>query len=168
MKYKQGVEVAGLLIKENLGRELICVCMNCNQETRIALTSISRKIKSNRLYCQDCLQRRTDDDYIIELAMYDFKKKAKERGLSWNLSFDQVKEYITKDCHYCSSPPFSTRFSRRPWNSKIKINGIDRKNNSIGYEPENCVTCCGVCNRGKSSMKYEDFIEYINRIKGEL
>ena len=168
MKYKPGTEVVGLLIKEHKGRELICVCMNCQKETRIALTSISRKRKANRIFCQDCLQRRIDDDYIIESALYDFQKKAAQRQLSWNLAFDQFKSMILDSCHYCSAPPSSTRFSRMPWNSKIPINGIDRKNNSVGYEIENCVSCCGICNRAKSSMSYQDFMKYINRIKGEL
>ena len=166
MKYKPGVEFAGLVVKENKGRELICVCTKCQEETRIALTSISRKIQHGRKYCKNCLQRRTDDDYIIESAMHDFKKKAEGRGLSWNLNFDQVKGLITKNCHYCSSKPFSKRFKKMPWNSDILINGIDRKNNLIGYEIENCVPCCGICNRAKSSMTYESFIEYINRIRG--
>ena len=166
MKYKPGVEFAGLLVKENKGRELICICTKCKEEIRIALTSISRKMQHGRKYCKNCLQRRTDDNYIIESAIYDFKTKAENRGLSWNLTFEQVKNLITKNCHYCSSKPFSKRFKKMPWNSEILINGIDRKNNLLGYEIENCVPCCGICNRAKSSMSYENFIEYINRIRG--
>jgi hypothetical protein len=166
MKYKPGVEFAGLIVKENKGRELICICMKCQEETRIALTSISRKVQNGRRYCKNCLQRRTDDNYIIESAIYDFKKKAESRDLSWSLNFDQVKDLITQDCHYCSASPFSSRFKKMPWNSEIKINGIDRKNNNVGYEIKNCVPCCGICNRAKSSMTYESFLEYIDRIRG--
>lgn len=166
MKYKQGTIVAGLKVKEHLGRKLLCVCTQCDNEVTISLSSISRKVAANRIFCEKCLTRRYDDDYIYESALNDFKKKAKERNLSWQLTYQQFVDMITKECHYCTAPPSSKRFRRMPWNSKVPINGIDRKNNMVGYEIDNCVPCCGICNRAKSSMSYEDFIMYINRIRG--
>ena len=166
MKYKEGVVFAGLKVKKHMGKKILCVCTNCNNEVTIALSSITRKVAADRKFCQNCRIRRTDDNYIYESAMYDFKKKAEERKLSWNLTFDQFVNIITKECHYCSSPPFSNRFKRKEWNSSVKINGVDRKNNNIGYELKNCVPCCGICNRAKSSMSYKDFIDYIERIRG--
>lgn len=44
-------------------------------------------------------------------------------------------------------------------------NGIDRKNNDLGYVASNCVPCCVICNRGKNNMSYNDFVSYISRIK---
>lgn len=165
MKYKVGTEVEGLIVKEHRGRQLLCECANCHKEVTIELTSISRKRRFGKKYCQDCITRRTDDNYIIELAILDFKKKGEARGHKWSLSFDQVKDLVLSNCHYCGSEPWTTRFQRNYWNSSIKINGIDRKDNSKGYYLQNCVPCCGICNRAKSSMTYQDFMNYINRIK---
>ena len=166
MKYKEGTIFAGLKIKKHMGRKFLCVCMNCNNEVVINATSVTRKIAANAQFCQNCRTRRTDDKYIYEMAISDYKKKAATRNLSWSLTFDEFVDIITKNCHYCSSPPFSNRFKRNEWNSSVRINGVDRKNNSIGYESSNCVPCCGICNRAKSSMSYEDFINYIERIRG--
>ena len=43
-------------------------------------------------------------------------------------------------------------------------NGIDRKDNNIGYIIENCVSCCGICNRMKMDMSYDDFLNHIRLI----
>lgn len=43
-------------------------------------------------------------------------------------------------------------------------NGIDRKDNDIGYVIENCVSCCDECNKAKRNMLYEKWIAYLDRI----
>ena len=46
----------------------------------------------------------------------------------------------------------------------LKINGIDRIDNNIGYTKENSVPCCEICNKAKRDMSYNDFINYLKRI----
>ena len=52
--------------------------------------------------------------------------------------------------------------ARRPPN--YSYNGIDRKDNTRGYEPDNCLPCCGLCNRMKSALSYGDFMDWIGRV----
>jgi len=40
-------------------------------------------------------------------------------------------------------------------------NGIDRKENGIGYIESNAVTCCKVCNWAKGKMSYGDFMLWV-------
>ena len=54
-------------------------------------------------------------------------------------------------CWYCGSMP-------------IPRNGIDRQDNSKGYEIGNCVPCCTKCNLLKSDMSYEDFCLWITKV----
>jgi hypothetical protein len=164
MKYKEGTIHAGLLIIKNNKRQILCECTKCNKRISIDISSINRKIKFGTSFCEKCITRRYDDNYIYELAMYDYKKKAEERGYEFSLTFDQFKDLVSKKCHYCNGDPFSSRFSRKEWNSKIKINGIDRKDNSKGYTKSNSVTCCNICNKGKNNKTYKEFIEYLERI----
>lgn len=164
-KYIVGKDFAGVEIVENSGGKIIVRCLTCNDVFQIHITALRRKERGGKRGCVKCITRRTDDDFIYEQAFLDYKKKAEERSLSFNLTFDEFKEYVTKNCHYCSQPPFSSRFSKESWHSKVKVNGVDRKNNAVGYEVYNCVTCCGICNRAKSSMSYKDFMIYINRIR---
>ena len=41
--------------------------------------------------------------------------------------------------------------------SSFTFNGIDRKNNNLGYTYDNCVTACTTCNKAKNSMTIEEF-----------
>lgn len=73
-------------------------------------------------------------------------------------------------CHYCgridvNKISVKSRSAKGGYIVKdFRYNGIDRKDNSIGYTKENCVPCCVVCNRGKNSMSEEDWEEYLNTV----
>jgi hypothetical protein len=43
-------------------------------------------------------------------------------------------------------------------------NGIDRKNNSLGYVSNNCVPCCSECNLMKRKMSVNQFLEHMRKI----
>ena len=47
---------------------------------------------------------------------------------------------------------------------EVEINGIDRIDSLKGYEVENCVPCCGVCNRMKNSFTQKQFFEKVKLI----
>lgn len=46
----------------------------------------------------------------------------------------------------------------------LKHNGIDRLNSSIGYEVDNCVPCCYICNRAKAQLDDKTFLNHITKI----
>jgi len=46
----------------------------------------------------------------------------------------------------------------------MKYNGIDRVDNSRGYESGNVVSCCGVCNMLKHVLSKEEFLARIEKI----
>ena len=43
-------------------------------------------------------------------------------------------------------------------------NGIDRKDNNLGYTPKNVVPCCSVCNFAKKNMPFDAFMAWIARL----
>lgn len=45
-----------------------------------------------------------------------------------------------------------------------KVNGIDRKDNSLGYLLPNCVSCCVTCNFLKNMMSANQFIDHVLKI----
>ncbi len=65
------------------------------------------------------------------------KSRAKERGLSWTLTKQTYFAMIQQPCFYCAGyfPPSKTG------------SGLDRLNNTLGYLPNNVVSCCGTCNK---------------------
>lgn len=67
------------------------------------------------------------------------KYSAKERGIVWNISYELFVLIRSKICHYCEGklPEVGS--------------GIDRIENSRGYEPDNVLPCCGDCNKHRHS-----------------
>ena len=102
-----------------------------------------------------------------------YKKGALDRDLEFCLSREEFKFLTKQNCHYCNSQPntyISNAYVKGITTAGVEhgkyiYNGIDRKDNLTGYSLQNSVSCCKICNRGKSSMGYDDFVAYINQIK---
>lgn len=92
-----------------------------------------------------------------------YKKGARNRGHSFDLSKDQFRWITSQGCYYCGDALTNTRRSPRT-NGEYKYTGIDRVDNSKGYEIDNCVPCCRVCNKMKSGMGVKDFLVQIEKI----
>lgn len=96
-----------------------------------------------------------------------YKINARKRHLTFELPFDIFVELILQDCHYCGVmamlPSTNSFYNMTPENT-IMVNGIDRKNNNVGYTVENSVTCCTRCNKMKLALGYEVFLEHIKAI----
>jgi len=78
---------------------------------------------------------------------------AKSRKLHLSLTRDEIAKLITSPCNYCG------RLSN--YTSYKGCNGIDRVDNSMGYELSNCVSCCIYCNVSKNNRSLEDFRQHI-------
>jgi len=83
----------------------------------------------------------------------------KKRGWNFPLTIDEFKLLCSSNCFYCGCHPQSPM----DVGNGVK-NGIDRINNSIGYELSNCVPCCWTCNRMKGKMSHDEFICHIQKI----
>lgn len=68
------------------------------------------------------------------------KFKAKARGLSWVLDYDQYAGLLAKRCEYCRCRTNDTGV------------GLDRLDSAIGYELLNVVSCCWPCNMAKNAI----------------
>lgn len=105
--------------------------------------------------------RRNGGASPFERSMSVFAKGSSKRGLDFSLTRDQVMELFLGDCYYCGAPPARTENAREQF---IVRNGVDRVDNSIGYIPSNCVSCCYPCNWSKNDESVEVFIERCKRI----
>lgn len=95
----------------------------------------------------------------------DYRAGAKNKNREFNLDFEYFSDLLKSNCFYCGSPPLLNKTVENGYGKlTIKYNGIDRKNNNIGYTVENCVTACKICNYAKKAMTYEDFIAWLDRI----
>lgn len=81
---------------------------------------------------------------------WQYRNAAQRRRLEWALTDEQAIALFRTSCHYCGIPP----------NPR---NGIDRKDNAVGYTTENVLPCCSVCNYAKRTMSYAEFLAWLER-----
>lgn len=108
---------------------------------------------------------------------YHHKKVGQQRWGSY-LPRDTWESIVTQPCWYCGhidarnhhrSP--SKRKSDAPaltdedvQRYTVQANGVDRVDPSVGYVPENCVSCCMECNWSKSDKTLAQFVEMCYRV----
>ena len=88
-------------------------------------------------------------DYKHKPRIASYRLGAERRGLPFELTPQQFDHLVAQSCHYCGN---------------AGPNGIDRKDNDLGYSVENCVTACLQCNYSKGSHHYDLFRQYIDRL----
>ena len=99
----------------------------------------------------------------FNFLIYSMRRGAEKRGYTWELSEEQVADITKRNCFYCGVKPYQEMSRGRSYGVYI-YNGLDRVDNSRGYEIDNVVACCGQCNRAKMAMSYQGFIEWLERI----
>jgi hypothetical protein len=83
----------------------------------------------------------------------DYLYRAAKKDLDFVLTKEQFTNFTIEKCYYCDKSA-----------SKIHKNGIDRKDNEIGYIISNCASCCSQCNYMKGSLTEDEFIETCKRV----
>lgn len=106
-------------------------------------------------------------EYLLNILFKEYIKSAKSRKYSFNISFKKFKELVSKPCHYCCIENFSKRTDSIT-GFILYYTGIDRIDNSIGYEPDNIVPCCFECNRMKNTKHQDEFLAHIKKIYDNL
>lgn len=85
----------------------------------------------------------------INSQLLKFKAGAKVRNISFELTDEEAKDTMKKPCYYCG---------------ELISFGIDRVDSAKGYQKDNIVPCCGVCNIMKNSFSKETFLDRISKI----
>ena len=101
------------------------------------------------------------------------KRNAATRGHEHLLTFEEHDKLIQQPCYYCGAlprPATPEQIKKRgnPKQPTFYYNGIDRINPEIGYNLDNCVPCCPVCNYMKHTLQKDDFYKQIIKIYNHL
>lgn len=121
-------------------------CKGCIE--RIRESQRKHYLKYRKRYRERSFKSRN----TIEGKFYHDEANAKRRGHYWELTIEQAGLLYIQACLYCGESPNG------------KLNGIDRRNSSVGYILENCVPCCPTCNFAKRQMSPEEFILHCNKV----
>ncbi len=142
-----------------------CIC-DCGEEITTLLTIVKQGRKKSCKKCQirgtggGQFKKKSFGEASFNALFRNYKTNAKYRGIDFNLSKDEVRVLFGMKCFYCGEPPNNNAHTDKRFNGQISYNGIDRKNNSIGYVSDNCVSCCKFCNYAKKNISFEKFIEW--------
>jgi hypothetical protein len=79
-----------------------------------------------------------------------YKSTAKRRNIDFNITKEEFKKLWNKPCYYCGS--------------EIVGIGVDRLDNTKGYQVDNIVPCCAWCNKMKLNYTKEEFINHCEKI----
>lgn len=89
----------------------------------------------------------------ISVPYKEYIRRAIKKDLEFALTKEQFAKFTGDNCYYCNKET-----------SDNHKNGIDRKDNDIGYIIENCVSCCGQCNQMKAALNDKEYIETCKRV----
>ncbi len=131
------------------GSQKLSTCSKCRQENAI-LASITR----------------ATPETVYNILFTQSVNGAKNRNIDFQLSLEEFKNIISKNCHYCGQEPVVSGVSKNinKTDSPVKNNGVDRVDNSKGYTINNCVSCCKICNFMKKNYSKEDFLKHAYKI----
>lgn len=134
----------------------LCRC-DCGKE----MEQLEHKIKNGRVKSCGCgphkerPKRLPPKSAVINKKYSDYRGNASQRGIPFNISHEQFSVLVDAPCYYCAVVP-------------EYCSGVDRKNNDVGYEIENIVPCCSVCNMKKNVTHHDDFLLWIKKIHDNL
>ncbi len=135
--------------KQKLGKDgLAAACKDCYRTVYVARTKTEKRKISRKRYDQSEKAKlaRRKPNRLYSLC----KKGAKERRLSFDLTYEQFCSIRSLPCTYCGSI--------------VTTPGIDRIDSSKGYVLENCVSCCVDCNLMKKEFTVEEWCSQMTKI----
>lgn len=148
------------------------LCLNCNNETKMREDKFTDKLPNNN--CSLCVKncdgfgakKKGSSETVYKNIYSRYKYSAKIRNYEFNLSYEKLKDIVSRDCFHCGSEPIETLKSKyiNTTDIPVKHNGIDRMNNELGYSDFNSLPCCSMCNIIKRNLSLDDFISHIHKI----
>ena len=113
----------------------------------------------------------TINNYSSKRRIYKhYIKSAHNRSLNFDLTEDQVLTFLDGNCYYCGQEPSEGKNKDlgNTLHGPFLWNGIDRVDSKIGYEINNCVSCCSICNNAKTNLSKDEFLNWVGRIYNNL
>ncbi len=145
----------------------LCEC-SCEEKNRSAITTNSL-LSGNSESC-GCLyktRKLPNGESSFNKVYNQYKSDARKKDRKFNLTKEQAKILFKGNCYYCGCKPSRVKKNNNNTGNFV-YNGIDRIDNNIGYEIDNCVSCCYICNKAKGQLPQKDFLIWVSRLHKNL
>ena len=150
-------------------RYLLVRCDICNKEKRMSTQTIDNAKscgceRYKRTYKPIGSGKRSPIGTIVEIntIISIYKSNAKKRNLVFNLSYKEMEMLVLSNCFFCGDK--GDNVLRKKGYADFNYCGVDRVNNNIGYEVDNCVSCCQWCNEAKNNNAIDVFIDKCKKV----
>lgn len=142
-------------------------CTNCGHLIAKTVNNMSRG------GCRNCYLKPKGESGLKRL--FDrYRAQAEKFSRPFELSIAAFHALTSAPCYYCGAPPSRIETcnayspgKKSTWGSYV-FNGVDRKDNELGYVLENCITCCHFCNRAKNSYGFDEYLSHMGRFAGDI
>jgi hypothetical protein len=142
----------------------IVFCSRCGQEGVLP----DYYLTSGKNVSCGCKIRLLGTEAAFRRLFKQYQGNAKQRNHEFSLTEDQFRTLISSDCYYCGNPPSQVHDVSRSYTKHkpepLVYNGVDRKENTVGYQNDNCVSCCKTCNYLKREMSVSEFMAHLKRV----
>lgn len=168
-RIEPGQKFGLLTVKEKVGSKryntAVQAIWRCECECGNVCEVLSSSLHTGRTQSCTCLRKKRNALAPGRAARNEvfrkYRTQAQERDFLWEITEGEFDRLTSESCHYCGAPPSNVK---RLSSGEFTYSGIDRMDNSRGYEEGNVVPCCIECNRLKGRMSYEKFVAWLNRV----
>ena len=179
--YQAGTTVGA----KRIGPSIMCRC-DCGTEKRVNVDNL----RSYKTTSCGCFRSENSSKMWKELGKIGGRKRRKyppvessardlfQKYMKRNpgdLQFEEFVKLTQLPCYYCGASPYQIYLNKNATDNeggKFIYNGLDRIDNTRGYDKENIITSCGVCNfmRHKQTMAqfYMKIIDIVSNRKDDL
>jgi len=149
-------------------RYLLGKCVVCSIDMEILWGNFTRAgYKFTHLKCAQSLwnmrqteKRKTEPLLTVVAKMYNvYRHGANRRKYEFSISLQEFADVAQQSCTYCGADPVG--YYR--W-IHVKLNGLDRIDNSKGYTKDNVCACCTRCNFIKKDTDVDVWTKFINEV----
>jgi hypothetical protein len=135
-----------------------CLC-DCGKRVK----GRSGALQNGNLKSCGCLSKLPYGESSFNHLFDKYKRGASSRKYPFTLTKEEFRSLTSNNCVYCGSSP-KTKMTTRTFLGNYIYNGVDRKDNSLGYTTDNSVSCCRLCNKAKSNTDYTTFMAWLDNI----
>lgn len=158
-KFNKLTVVSELPTRLRGNRVYLCIC-ECGNNKEVP----SDRLKSGTTSSCGCIVKTTTN---FEHIYRTYQHSAKKRKLEWSIDTDNFLNITKKICFYCGIEPQQV-IKVNSHSQPYTYNGLDRKDNNVGYTVANVVPCCKHCNYAKFTFSHEGFIDWLKRAYNHL
>lgn len=147
-------------------RFFLCRC-KCGVE-KVLQASLITSGNTKSCGCWGKIERRTrnllpENGGVINHIILQYKRHARDRGIPFLLSREEVDRIVRLPCVYCGTVAGNLKRTKN-CREGFPHNGIDRVDPSLPYVSTNVVAACGFCNKAKQSKTGTEFLAWVNRV----